>query len=302
MGGDAMAASQLDYQMKLEEKYRRAVVEILTPLVGFGKVQAQVSADIDFSQREVAREDYDGANAAVISRQVSETNVGGSTASAGGVPGALSNQPPEAGGVTPSEEEQLSSRNTSRDSVENFEVPKTLSYEKQPVIIRRLSVAVLVDDSPLTGEGAGTSSLSAADVSRLEALAREAVGFSEARGDTVVVTNAPFRNVVEVEPIAPPAIWENPVVRDIAKQVLGAAVVLAIVFGLVRPMLKNVVTSHTESQRLAASYPGGALSGGGQTALAAPKYEDKVTAAKNISGHDPARVAQVVKQWVGNNG
>ena len=94
--------------------------------------------------------------------------------------------------------------------------------------------------------------------------------------------------------------------RDVAKQVLGAAVVLAIVFGIVRPMLNNVVSSHAESQRSAvAAYAGGgvpAVAGGGQAALAPPNFDDKVTAARNISGHDPARVAQVVKQWVGNNG
>ena len=297
---DAMAASQLDYQMKLEEKYRRAVEGILTPLVGYGKVQAQVSADIDFSQREVAREDYDAANAAVVSRQVSETNVGTGESPAGGIPGALSNQPPEAGGTTPTEAEQVASRNTSRDSVENFEVPKSITYEKQPVTIRRLSVAVLVDDTPIeTEDGAAASGITPADIERFTALTRETIGINEARGDTVVVTAAPFRNVIEEEPIEPPAIWEKPVVRDVAKQVLGAAVVLAIVFGVVRPMLSNVVASHAESQSAQAAIAGAA--GGGHAALAAPNYDDKVTAARNISGHDPARVAQVVKQWVGDN-
>lgn len=296
---DAMAASQLDYQMKLEDKYRRAIEGILTPLVGYGKVQAQVSADIDFSQREVAREDYDAANAAVVSRQVSETNVGGVESPAGGIPGALSNQPPEAGGTTPTEAEQIARRNTSRDSVENFEVPKSISYEKQPVTIRRLSVAVLVDDTPVeSGDGAATG-LTPADIERLTALTRETIGINDARGDTVVVTAAPFRNAIVEEPVEPPAIWERPVVRDIAKQVLGAAVVLAIVFGVVRPMLSNVVASHAESQSAQAAMAGAA--GGGHAALAAPNYDDKVTAARNISGHDPARVAQVVKQWVGDN-
>ena len=304
MGSEALAATQLDYQIKVEEKYKRKLEAILTPLVGFGKVRAQVTADIDFSQREVASEVYDGDNAAVVSRQVMESSVGGSGAIEGGQPGATTNQPPEAGGQVPTEGETVATRNTTSDRMENFEVPRTVTYEKpQPATIRRLSVAILVDDSPAAGaDDEAPVGLTSAQIQQLESLARETVGFNEARGDTVVVTSATFRDAVEIEPMEPPAIWEKPIVRDIAKQVLGAAVVLAIVFGVVRPMLKNVVASHAESQALTAAYP--VAPGVPQPAVAIPppSFDEKVSAARNISGNDPARVAQVVKQWVGDNG
>jgi len=306
MGDEAVAAAQLDYQLKLEEKLRRNLEEILTPLVGFGKVRVQVSADVDFSHREVAREEYDGANAAVVSRQTSETNTGSGAAKPAGVPGALTNQPPETGGEAPPEDEAVETRNTSRDSVENFEVPRTLVYEKpQPATIRRLSVAILVDDTPIVAdtadaEAAAPAGLTPEEIQKLEALARDTVGFNEARGDTVTVTNARFRDAVEIEPVEPPAIWERPIVRDIAKQVLGAGVVLAIVFGVVRPMLRNVMQANAESATTTRAY---AAAGGAPApaAIPAPSFDDKVTAARNITGSDPARVAQVVKQWVAAN-
>ncbi len=306
MDQQAMAAAQLDYQQTLEQKYVRNLEQIITPLVGLGKVRAQVSADIDFSQREVASENYDGANAAVVSRQINETSMGGADAVAAGTPGALTNQPPATGGEVPTEAQQVATRNTTSSSTENFEIPRTVTYEKPEWgAINRLSVAILVDATPAEGAdeaAASATSLTQAEIDRIESIAREVIGFDATRGDSVVVTSAVFRDRVDIEPVEMPPIWENPVVRDIAKQVLGVAVVLAIVFGVVRPMLKNVVASHAEGQALTAAYP--AAPGMPQTTVAIPppSFDEKVAAARNISGNDPARVAQVVKQWVGDNG
>lgn len=301
---EALAASQLEYQVSVENNLKRKLEEILTPLVGIGNVRAQVSASIDFSHRETASEEYDGDNAAVVSRQVSESSVAGSAAEPSGVPGALSNQPPETGGEEPAAAEAVASRNSTSQRVENFEVPKRITYEKpQPATITRLSIAILVDDSAAGGDEDGATGLTPQQIAQLESLARETVGFDEARGDTVVVTNATFRDRVEVPEIEPTPIWEEPVLRDIAKQILGAGVVLAIVFGVVRPMLRNVVSSHAQAGAMSPAYQG-ATGGGVQPAVAipAPSYDEKVAAARNISGNDPARVAQVVKQWVGDNG
>ncbi|MEM9401838.1 MAG: flagellar basal-body MS-ring/collar protein FliF [Pseudomonadota bacterium] len=304
MGSEALAAKQLGYQNAIEEQLKRKIEEILTPLVGIGNVRAQVSADIDFSQREVASEVYDGGNAAVVSRQVRESSMSGADAGEAGVPGATTNQPPEAGGEVPTEGEAVATRNTTSDRVENFEVPRTVTYEKpQPASIRRLSVAVLVDEGqPADGDDAAATGFTPQQIQQLETLARQTVGLDEARGDTLTVESTVFRDTVEITPPEPPAIWEKPIVRDIAKQVLGAAVVLAIVFGVVRPMLKNVVASHTESQALTAAYPVSPGMPQPTVAIPPPSFDEKISAARNISGNDPARVAQVVKQWVGNNG
>ena len=153
----------------------------------------------------------------------------------------------------------------------------------------------------------GNRRYSDADIERYTALVKETVGFNEARGDTVVVMSDAFRTVAPTGEIEGPPIWEKPIVRDILKQVLGAALVLALLFGVIRPMLRNVMASHAAvAPEMGGGAPALAAAGGtadqsfasGAAALPAPNYDEKVAAAKNITGHDPARVAQVVKQWV----
>ena len=309
---EAQAASQFRYSRRLEETYVNRIEELLTPLVGAGRVRAQVDADIDFTVLEETRESYDPATTVVRSEQISEENRSSDAGIAAGIPGALSNQPPEApaspgDAAAASESEQTQMVNTSRSSTRNYEVERTISRVRPPMgTINRLSVAVLVDDSPVGEDGTQTT-LTDADIERYTALVREAVGFNEERGDTVVVVNAAFRSIEPAENAEPPPFWEKPMLRDSLKQVLGAGLALALVFGVVRPMLRGVMASNGDA---AVEYmgnsknfmpAGGAAAGsvgGGAAAIPPPNYDEKVAAAKNITGHDPARVAQVVKKWV----
>lgn len=310
---DAQAASQFRHTRRLEETYRRRIEELLTPLVGPGRVRAQVVASLDFTVTEETRESFDPANTAVRSEHISEEERRSSELVAEGIPGALSNQPPEATGsdatVAANGDAAAPALNTSRVSTRNFEVDRTISHVRaQPGTIERLSVAVLVDDAPAAdaeGTEAAGPTLSAEDVERYTTLVKEAVGFDSARGDTVVVMNAAFRDLPDFgEPVAP-KIWEKPLVREAIKQLLGAIVVLALAFGLVRPLLRNLVAAAPAggADYQAAGRPAlaGAGAQGGQRALAGPGYDDKVKAARNIVGHDPARVAQLVRKWTAGN-
>lgn len=308
---EAQATTQFRYARKLEETYRSRIEQLLTPLVGAGRVRVQVDADVDFTVAEEARETFNPANTVVVSEVVNEENRSGPSQAAG-IPGALSNQPEEASASAADVEaaaatEQSETVNTSRSASRNFEVDRTVRHVRpQAGRINKLSVAVLVDDSTTAGEGEATGApLSDADVARFETLVKEAVGFNEARGDTVVVVNAAFRSVEPLEAVEPPAFWEKPLLVDVMKQVLGAALALALVFGVVRPMLRGVLASNSGvpaeylgAASTAASTAGGPQIAGAAAAIAPPKYEEKVAAAKNITGHDPARVAQLVKQWV----
>jgi flagellar M-ring protein FliF len=307
----AQAASQFKYSRRLEETYKKRIEELLTPLVGAGRVRAEVVADIDFTYTEETSESFDPARAVVRSEQISEDRNTGSAALVGGIPGALSNQPPEATGAAPESvaaETQAEPVNSSRSSTRNFEVDRTIRHTRpQSGAIRKLSVAVLIDDTPV--EGAETqSTLSETDVARYTALVREAVGFNETRGDSVVVLNEAFRAAEPAIELEPPAIWERPELRDIAKQLLGAILVLAIAFGVVRPMLRGVVNSGPtlSGEYLAGGDASGMVRaqvvGGAGGAIGGPNYDEKVAAAKNITGSDPARVAQVVKKWVATDG
>lgn len=305
----AQAASQFKYSRRLEETYKQRIEDMLTPLVGAGRIRAEVVADIDFTYTEETRESFDPARTVVRSEQVSEDLQSGSASIAGGIPGALSNQPPEAAGATETavatESEQVEPKNSSRSSTRNYEVDRTIRHTRpNSGAIRKLSVAVLIDDTPV-GDVEAQSTLSDSDVERYTALVKEAVGFNEERGDSVVVLNEAFRAEEPMQEVEPPALWERPVLRDALKQILGAILVLAIAFGIVRPMLRGVVSGGgaVSGEYLGrtgdfSGAVGAAQLGGGAAALAAPSYDEKVAAAKNLTGNDPARVAQVVKKWV----
>ena len=308
----AQAATQFKFSRRLEETYKKRIEDLLTPLVGAGRVRAEVVADVDFTYTEETRESFDPARAVVRSEQISEDQTSGLGALAGGIPGALSNQPPEATGAAAnavaSESQQVAPKNSSRSSVRNFEVDRTIRHTRpMSGAIRKLSVAVLINDTPVADDETQVS-LSDADVERYTALVKEAVGFDDTRGDSVVVLNEAFLETAPLEEPPPPALWERPELREVLKQVLGAILVLAIAFGIVRPMLQGVVSGGAATGQYLGA--GGDFSGdvgttqlaGGTAAIAGPNYDEKVAAAKNITGNDPARVAQVVKKWVSTDG
>jgi flagellar M-ring protein FliF len=261
---------------------------------------------------EETRESFDPNRTVVRSEQINEDLRTGNGFAAGGVPGALSNQPPEADGIENGEAtvaEEVEAKNTSRSSVRNYEVDRTISHTRpQSSNIRRLSVAVLVDENPI-GDGAEATAPTADEIARYTALVKEAVGFNEARGDTVVVMSQAFLQMEPAEEVEAPPFWKQAAMRDTMKQGLGAVLVLAIAFGIVRPMLRGVMASNAPAA-ISGEYLGGGHSSplpasagfaAGGAPIPPPSYNEKVAAAKNITGHDPARVAQVVKQWVAND-
>ena len=309
---DSQTVNQFKHSRRLEDTYKQRIEELLTPLVGPGRVRAQVVAKLDFTMTEETREIFDPASTVVRSEQTSEEQRRNERGIAAGVPGALSNQPPEETSAPATDAEgsvaQTEVANSSRSSTRNFEVDRTISrIRPQSGTIERLSVAVLVDDSPMEGiEESAQQALTDVDIERYTSLVKEAVGFDEARGDTVVVLSEAFRSLPELPPAVEPPFWKQPQIQDIMKQAGGVVLVLILAFGLVRPMLRGLVANNTASttQYVAAGSTGAVVAPGvrrlgeGGAALAAPSFDEKVAAAKNITGHDPARVAQVVKQWV----
>ena len=305
---DMQTINQFKHAHRLEVIYKRRIEELLTPLVGPGRVRAQVVADLDFTVTEETRETYDPAGGVVRSEQISEERQSRDQLAAVGIPGALSNQPPAAGGEPPQDVAAVPQEaiNTSRNSTRNYEVDRTISHVKpQSGTIERLSVAVLVDDTPSgDAEGEARQSVSEADIEQFTRLVKEAVGFDAERGDTVVVVNAAFRGAPAIASLEEPPFWDQPALRDAVKPVLGVVLVLILAFGLVRPMLRGLLASNAASStEFIASggvmMPAGAVAyAAGRPALEGPSFDEKVAAAKNITSHDPARVAQVVKRWV----
>lgn len=317
-------SEQFEHARRVEADYVRRIEQLLTPMMGSGRVSAQVTADIDFSVTEEARERYQPEGTVVRSEQLSEEQqrggLGGPGGKAQGVPGATSNQPPAETANPPlntlaGTADENAPVSQSKRSTRNYELDKTVSHTRNASgQIRRLSVAVLVDHLPQPGEQGATSlrPLNPQELAKVEALIKEAVGFNAQRGDSLSVQNAAF-----LQPEAPLAealpLWQRPELRDAARQLLGALVVLALIFAVLRPVLRNLMqapvaaTPPTLNAVIdARGEPLQAVAGhtatqGRLAAVAAPPdpYNEKLQLARAAVTQDPKRVAQVVKTWIG---
>jgi flagellar M-ring protein FliF len=323
---------QMEIARELEERYTQRVEQLLSPLIGSGKVRAQVVADVEMSTTEEAREQYRPESQIIRSEQTAEeTSRNG--AGPQGVPGALTNQPPTPGtalppgspaapataqaaaadpanpnaGVTASPPD-----NTSKQATRNYEIDRTVAYTKLPAgRLKRLTVAVLVDNLRATAEDGTVSetSLTPEQIENMTRLVKDAVGFNEARGDSVNVVNASFRGETKPEEMVADKIplWEQPLMRDIAKLLVGLIGLLVLVFSVLRPLLRGLLGPPRPVQQIqampmqaAAALPA-AVAAIDPSAPAPLDYDGQIAAARSLVTQDPARVAQVVKTWVGDD-
>lgn len=323
-----LAAKQLEYTRSVEETLLNRVNSILQPVVGLGNFRAEVSTEIDFTKVEQADEIYNPDLPALRSEQTLEENRANGDI-ARGVPGALSNQPPGPNAVpeTTPEEEGVAAGTavhlgSSREqAVRNYELDRTLSYTRhQTGVIKRLSVAVVVDDlstvDPETGETVRTP-WSENELERLQILVRNAVGYSALRGDSVTVVNSPF---VPPEPVVQeePAFWQEEWFLDLAKQVMAGLFVLLLILGVLRPILRSLADAG-KGREMATLGPAGeiaadleglegadvaddkvTLGGAGQGVLPTPNesFDYQLNAIRSMVAEDPEKVAQAVRQWV----
>jgi flagellar M-ring protein FliF len=323
----AVSTRQLEYTHKLEESYKRRIVELLEPMVGAGRVRATVTADLDFTVTEETHENYDPQKTAVRSEQTSnESRKGGDGAE--GIPGALSNQPPGTSGApvipgaTPTPGSPAASAgqagaanqaaavtgpsSNSQKSTRNFEVDRTLAYVKQPTgTLKRLSVGVVLDDWQKVGEDGkvSTQPMSDADLKRFTQLVRESIGLKDDRGDQLNVMNQAFRGNGPAGPMESTPIWEAPWVPSVAKQAVGAGLVLLVAFLILRPLMKSLTKTPRGNPRIEEGEDRVSLSGqGGKPIKLQASFEQQIAAARTLVGQDPKRAAQVVKDWVAADG
>jgi flagellar M-ring protein FliF len=320
----AAATRQLEYTRKLEEGYQQRIVELLEPMVGPGRVRATVTADLDFTQTEETHENYDPQKTAIRSEQTSkEARKGGDGAE--GIPGALSNQPPGTSGApavpgaspTPGSPASQTTAATSGPSsnseraTRNFEVDRTLSYVKQPIgVLKRLSVGVVLDDWQKTAADGkvSTTPMSDSDIKRFTQLVRESIGLNDERGDKLDVINQAFKSSAPLAPVEGPPLWQTPWVIQLAKQIVGAALVLVVAFLVLRPLMKSLTKTPgrvTPALSDATDLAGDRLSLSGKAGPAiklAPSFEQQIAAARTLVSQDPKRAAQVLKDWVAADG
>jgi flagellar M-ring protein FliF len=325
---------QLKYVQAMEQSYIKRIEAILGPIVGQENVRAQVAADIDFSQSEQTDEIYkpnqNPGDSAVRSQQTSESSSVGQTE--GGVPGALSNQPPEPATApittqpprpaTPPNPNAPPGANAAqppaeapppvpapptsnrKDATTNYEVDKTIQHIRKPVGgVKRLSVAVVINYRKVADEGgsSGMQPLSEAEKTQITDLVKEAMGYNRERGDTLNVVNSPF-TVTDPEAVPELPLWKQPEMIELAQQLgkmlLIGGLVLYLVLGVLRPSLKRM---NQPAPPLLAD----ATDDEDEPPMIAVKpnpqisqHEQNLAVARQLARDDPKLVANVVRQWV----
>ncbi|MCX8601752.1 MULTISPECIES: flagellar basal-body MS-ring/collar protein FliF [unclassified Gilliamella] len=217
--------AQLEFSERIETGIRERVEKIIIPILGKSNVMVQVNAEVDFSRQESTSETFDPnsdmANQTVRSKQQVENRQLAANSGIGGVPGALSNQPVPNSSAPIDEQSDKEDKNNKQQNYNlqtnntlNFEVNRQVVHSKIPEgRIKRLSVAVLVnykfvnteqiektDDKQDDSAKEATEQwvkLDKDELANIEALARQAMGFSDLRGDSLTVANLKFTDQVD---------------------------------------------------------------------------------------------------------
>lgn len=320
-----IAAQHLDYTRKIENDIILRVRRLLSPIIGDHNFKTEVSADVDFTEVEEAGESYNPDMPALRSEAtVEEQQIGSATP--GGIPGALTNQPPgegaapEVAGQGEGEEGETTPSNTRTQATRNYELDRTVSYTKhQKGKLKRLTVAVVVNDKQsFSADGASQRTpWTQEELERLSILVRDAVGFSAARGDSVNILNEAFLEVAPMEVEETPW-WQQDEYKFWVKQLAGFLIIVVLLVGFLRPILKSLASAglkaraEDEAKELAALQAAGVdsfeslsdetvtLTGGDALALPSPEegYEQQLNAVKGLVAEDAGRVAQVIKRWI----
>jgi flagellar M-ring protein FliF len=323
--------TQLAYTNQIEQSLTSRIVDILTPVFGSENVRATVTANMDYSTSERTDEIYkpngDTTQATIRSQQISESNDGSSN-NPQGVPGVMANQPPgvAAANIGQNPQEALAANGNGaptqtnnsmrKDSTVNYEVDKSVQYTKSQVgKIERLSAAVVVNFKTITDPKGETRQvpLTPEEITQLDSLVKQAIGFDEQRGDAVNVVNQAFTKIEE-DTIP---MWAQQETMDLAKSLgmpIGIALIAAIlVFGVFRPLMKpaevelfddgpellpgqrtpllaNQVGGDNDMELLEQLQREGTLPG--------MNRQEKLERLRQLAKEHPQIVANIVKNWV----
>ena len=325
-------AQRKEYELerKQEQAMRDKIDSILIPILGFGNYTSQVDVAMDFSAQEETRKRFDPSTPSTRSEYTVENYNNGNIVA--GIPGALSNQPPADASIPQDIAEMQSGRGSSdgashREATRNFELDTTISHRRaQTGTVSRQTVSVAVDYKSITNPETGEVTrvpVSEAELLKIRRLLMGGVGFSEARGDMLEVIAMPFALPTQ-ELIAELPIWENPNFNTWVRWLAAALVIIVIVIVLIRPAMKKLLYPHQAADGTPLDKNGlPILSSGDDIDLIGSeldsvdgfelsssnldlpnlhKDEDLLKAVRALVANEPDLAAQVVKNWVNEDG
>ncbi|MGM0577166.1 MAG: flagellar basal-body MS-ring/collar protein FliF [Myxococcota bacterium] len=293
---DMITGEALQWTRSYQQAMERRIVNLLEPVVGRGRVRAQVAADVDFGHVVELEEIYDPESQVIRSeRERTEDRVAKDNVAAG-APGTASNLPDRAEGTNAPE--PVPAQMEKSDHIKNYEIDKTTRRRDTPQPrVEKLSVAVVVDAGTA---GDGGEEPSPEQLTSYQNLVSRAAGIDTERGDAVEVIAMPFAGLEMEEPGGPPAppLTERPMVRW---GLIGGAVLLVAIIGLLlwRSRRKRLAREAEEQrQRLEE-----------QEAEALPEPEPEIRhvqsrirrlreKAAEQSREDVRRTAAVIRRWL----
>lgn len=329
-GVSARARRELELVQQKEAEYRTKIDSILSPILGPDNFTSQVDVSMDFTAVEQTAKRFNPDLPSLRSEMTVENNSTGG--SSGGIPGALSNQPPMESNIpqdATKATESVTAGNSHREATRNFELDTTISHTRQQIgVVRRVSVSVAVDFKPgAAGENGQVARVARTEqeLTNIRRLLEGAVGFSAQRGDVLEVVTVPFMDQL-VEDVPAPELWEQPWFWRAVKLGVGALVILVLILAVVRPMLKRLIypdsVNMPEDSRLGNElaeiedqYAADTLgmlntkeaeySYADDGSILIPnlhKDDDMIKAIRALVANEPELSTQVVKNWLQDNG
>ncbi|HKR18991.1 MAG TPA: flagellar basal-body MS-ring/collar protein FliF [Stellaceae bacterium] len=332
VGGDATGEvpEQLSIVRGIDQHYEMLIEGLLTPLVGKDNARVTVDADVDFSHTRRSSVIY-GQSHPLSQDETSREHVGAGN-DAGGVPGALSNQPPgtpqtpltitsgsqtitlrppganaaasAASGQPPAAEPKAAAPGSKEShAVVNYDIDRTVEYaEDPPWRLKSVAVSVLVNNQ--TGHA-----MPVATIDAIKQLVTNAVGAGGKRD--VAVIDLPFDSAMNAA-VAEPW-WRQPWVHVATQNAVLALAGLLALFGFGLPMLRRLqhaplTFAYAGGMAPAGRYHGAQASGrsvGSSIDVAAigqNMLDADIDAVRRIVANDPGRTAQVIKEWLSHAG
>ncbi len=320
----ARARKEYEVERQREQEYLEKIDAILIPVLGIGNYTAQADISMDFTAMEQTQRTYNPDLPAVRSEMTVESNSVGSIA--GGIPGALSNQPPLESNIPENAIGQDGQSapvpgRSNRESTKNYELDTTISHtKKQTGVIRRLSVSVAVDhDRTVAEDGSVTTApKSQEQLLNIRRLLQGGIGFDVARGDSLEVVSVPFTRM-DAEGVEEVPFWERPEILPILKLVMGGLIIIVLIIFVIRPMLRRLInpdeTKNTDEfdadesldlgddtiSMLSQDFDEAQVGFAPDGSLMLPdlhKDEDVLKAVRALVANEPELSAQVVKGWL----
>nr|WP_220493823.1 flagellar basal-body MS-ring/collar protein FliF [Shewanella sp. SG41-4] len=329
-GTSARARREQELVQQQEAEYRKKIESILMPILGPENFTSQVDVNMNFTAVEQTAKRFSPDLPAIRSEMTIERNSSGQNS--GGIPGALSNQPPMESDIPLVAGEATTSTvsgDSSKEATRNYELDTTISHTRQQIgVVRRVSVSVAINFKPGQVDENGVVARvprTEQELTNIRRLLEGAVGFSTQRGDALEVVTVPFMDQL-IEELPEPDMWEEPWFWRAIKLALGAIVILVLILAVVRPMLKKLtnpnginmpddIRSGHELAEIEDQYAADTLgmlntkeaeySYADDGSIQIPnlhKDDDMIKAIRALVANEPELSTQVIKNWLQDNG